>query len=100
MSNTNKYLGKIFGKGLLDQIKSEELEEKNQRLKQQLEEQQKFQRHLETQLKYNTNQRQSRVFNNISNRNFKFNNNKNQQVTPEPKENNLPKPTCNSYEII
>ena len=36
-SNVNKYLDKVYGKGLLEQIKAEKLEEKNRRLREEIE---------------------------------------------------------------
>ena len=69
-SDTSKYIGKVFGKNLLDQIKLDDLEERNQKMKQQLEEQKELKRQLDIQKQQqNLNtQHQSRLFKNISNK--------------------------------
>ncbi len=67
-SDTQKYIGKVFGKALLDKIKLEEVEERNEKIRKQLEEQKELKRQLILQKQQQEfKQPQSRLLKNISN---------------------------------
>ncbi len=67
-SDTQKYIGKVFGKALLDKIKLEDLEEHNEKIRKQLEEQKELKRQLTLQKQQQGFQQpQSRLFKNLSN---------------------------------
>lgn len=77
-SESSKYIGKVFGKALLDQIKLEEMEERNERMRKQLEDQKELKRQLELQ------NQQTRLFKNISNNGKKEIGAKKEQSVKQP----------------
>lgn len=73
ISDVHKYLGKIYGKSLLDQIKSEQQEEKNRILKEEM------QRKKQIELEKNQKRAQAKLVKNVQNKN-------NQKQKPKPTE--------------